>query len=197
MKHMIKTVVLAAALLAPGLGATAQAQANPTMGDIIVVGFNFCPRSYMDAHGQLLPIAQYQSLYSLFGTTYGGDGRTSFALPDMRGRTAVNHGQGAGLPSYAQGQKYGSETLTLTASQMAQHNHLTAGTHSPPNEEAPGGNTLASFAAGNVYTTGALDEQMAPTTVSNTGSGQSVQISAPSLTLRYCVAVQGLYPPRN
>ncbi|WP_291842489.1 tail fiber protein [Maricaulis sp.] len=196
MKHMIKTAIMAAALAAPGLGAGAQAQASPTMGDIIVVGFNFCPRSYMDAHGQILPINQYQALYSLFGTTYGGDGRTTFALPDLRGRTAVNHGQGPGLPAYIQGQRFGSESVTLLQGNLAQHNHLTAGTHSPPNEETPGGNTLASFPAGNIYTTGALDQQMANTTVSHTGGDQPVQVSAPSMTLRYCVAVQGLFPSR-
>lgn len=197
MKHVIKTAALAAMLATTGYGATAQAQANPVMGDIIAVGFNFCPRYYMDAHGQLLPIAQYQALYSLFGTTYGGDGRTTFALPDLRGRTAVNHGHGPGLPAYVQGERFGSETGTLTVANLAQHNHLTAGTHEPPNEETPGGNTLASFPAGNIYTTGATDAPMASGTVSDTGGGQPVQLSAPSTTLRYCVAVQGLFPSRS
>jgi microcystin-dependent protein len=197
MTNILRTTLLAASIACTGFGSGAMAQATPTMGDIIVVGFNFCPRAYMDANGQLLAIAQYQSLFSLYGTTYGGDGRTTFALPDLRSRVAVSRGAGPGLPIYTQGERYGSETVTLNATNLATHNHVAAGTHEPPNEEAPAGNTLASFPAGNVYTPAAPDLPMANGMIANTGGNLPVNIEAPTLTLRYCVAVEGLYPSRS
>ncbi len=101
----------------------AQAQSEPFIGQIAYMGFNFCPRGWAPAEGQLLPISQNTALFSLLGTMYGGDGRTTFALPDLRGRSAISQGTGAGLSPYRMGQKSGVEFVTLNTLQIPSHNH--------------------------------------------------------------------------
>ena len=96
---------------------------EPLIGEIKLVGFTYCPRGWTDADGQLLSITDNAALFSLYGTTYGGDGRTTFALPDLRGRVPLHQGTGAGLSTYTMGQLGGAETVTLTTSQMPVHNH--------------------------------------------------------------------------
>jgi microcystin-dependent protein len=97
---------------------------EPFLGEIKMVGFNFNPRGWAFCDGQLLPIAQNSALFSLLGTTYGGDGRTTFALPDLRGRVALHPGSGPGLPTYRQGERSGNHQTTLTAANLAPHTHL-------------------------------------------------------------------------
>ena len=106
-------LMMSAALVAAGLSVSMPAQAGNDVfiGEVSLVGFNFCPRGTMEADGKLLQISKHQALFSLYGTMYGGDGRTTFALPDLRGRTVIHEGQGAGLSSYLQGQRGGMETL--------------------------------------------------------------------------------------
>src|SRR3546814_1398233 len=99
---------------------------EPFLGQIMMVGFNFAPRGWALCQGQLLPISQNQALFSLLGTTYGGDGRTTFALPDLRGRCAIGMGQGPGLANYTQGEMAGQENVTLISTQMPQHTHSLA-----------------------------------------------------------------------
>ncbi len=122
----VKQLLLSFGLIL-GLSASApditQAQTDPFIGQVITVGFNFCPRGWAPANGQLLPIAQNTALFSLYGTMYGGDGRTTFALPDLRGRAVVNAGQGPGMMNYRVGQRGGLETVTLTTQQIPAHNH--------------------------------------------------------------------------
>lgn len=101
----------------------AHAQTEPFIGQVIYVGFNFCPRGWAPANGQLLPIAQNTALFSLYGTFYGGDGRTTFGLPDLRGRAVVSNGQAPGLHNYRMGEKFGAELVTLNTQQMPTHNH--------------------------------------------------------------------------
>lgn len=123
---MIKRILTLAALATTFLATSAQlpsAEANAQeeyLGQVMLVGFNFCPRGTVAAEGQLLPIASNSALFSLYGTIYGGDGRTTFALPDLRGRSPISMGQGPGLGNYPEGRKGGSETFTVTSSQYAE-----------------------------------------------------------------------------
>ena len=198
MKNTLRAAFAATAFLASG-AITASAQAEASLGDIILVGFNFCPRGYADTHGQLLPINTNQALFSLLGCNYGGDCRTTFALPDLRGRIPVSYGQGVGLPDHALGARFGSETTTMLSSNMPDHSHAAFGTTSAPNEETPAGNSLASFPAGttNIYSTGPLNETMAPGVIAPPGGSQPISVIAPTTTLRYCIATQGVFPSRN
>ncbi len=194
-KH-IAAGLATAALMLPALSAPAAAQ--PTMGDVIVVGFTFCPRGYMNADGQLLAISTHQALYSLLGATYGGDGRTTFALPDLRGRVPVSAGQAPGLPDYPLGARFGAENVTMLISNMPNHTHAAFGTTAQPNEETPAGNSLGSFdpAGANIYTSAGPNESMSPGVISVTGGSHPIPISAPTTTLRYCIATEGIFPSR-
>ncbi len=179
------------------LSTPAQAQAEPYLGDIILVGFTFCPRGYVNAHGQLLPISSNQALFSLYGTIYGGDGRTTFAVPDMRGRIPVGFGDGPGLDPTPLGARFGTETHTMTVAEMPQHNHTMNATTTFAAEESPQGNSMASYAQGNAYSPATPTVPMNNAAVSNTGGAQAFSITTPSLVMRYCVATTGLFPPRN
>ncbi|EBA05482.1 microcystin dependent protein, putative [Rhodobacteraceae bacterium HTCC2150] len=185
---------------------TAQAQSDPLLGQMMTIGFNFCPRGWAMADGQILPISTNTALFSLLGTTYGGDGRTTFGLPDLRGRSAVHVGQGSGLDPVTLGERGGANTTTLTVATMPSHNHiatsaLKATTGAQVNSTADG-NALATAP---LYSGGrsapALDatlvEGSVATTVSNTGSGQSFNINGPFLGMYTCIAIDGQYPSRN
>lgn len=164
---------------------------EPFLAEVRIVGFNFAPRGWAFCDGQILPINQNQSLYSLLGTTYGGDGRTSFALPDMRGRTPVHVGNG-----HTQGQKSGEETHTLSANEMAQHNHGVQGTSTTANEAVPSDTRLAASNAGNPFSAN-KNGVMGANTISNVGGGQAHNNMQPYLALNFCIALQGLFPSRN
>lgn len=168
---------------------------EPFLAEIRIVGFNFAPRGWAFCDGQILPINQNQSLYSLLGTTYGGDGRTSFALPDLRSRTPIHRDDGHTL-----GQKGGAETVTLTAAQIAAHTHTVKASSTLGNEDTPGGAVLAAGAAPDLAyralesaTTTALRNG----TVTNAGGGQAHDNMQPYLTLSFVIALQGLFPSRN
>lgn len=198
-----KSFLLATALSASTIPSTASAQASePFIGETIVVAFDFCPRGWAAAEGQLLPINQNQALFSLLGTQYGGNGTTNFALPDLRGR-AVNHqGQGPGLSSYTMGQTSGTTSFTLTTATIPAHTHAaelkvvpTAG-----NEGNPVRNSLAEAPAGRtIYSTADPTAAMnsGDINILPTGGGQSVSNTSPALVMRYCIATQGLFPSRN
>lgn len=195
--------------------APVQAGSDPSLGDIIMVGFTFCPRGWAEANGQLLPINSNQSLYSLLGTQFGGDGRTNFALPDLRGRSPIAPGNGLGLPNYVIGQKGGVETTAMTQANMATHNHQVLGaptgtlmaTSDAPSTNVPTGNQLATFPAGtNAYATsigtprpmhsGTVDLNI-QVSFGNTGNGAPQNNMQPFQVIRYCIATQGVYPSRN
>lgn len=178
---------------------SARAQ-NFYMGQIIAVGFNYCPTGTMEANGQILPISPNQAMFSLFGTTYGGDGRSTFALPDLRGRRAIGQGQGPGLQQYIQGQVGGRETVALTVGQMPAHSHsgrVRASSQSA-NTDNPANAALADFPTSRpAYRAANPDTNMRGGTVQTdpVGGGQPVSIVDPYLTIRYCVVTIGIYPP--
>ncbi|MGY3090569.1 microcystin-dependent protein [Hymenobacter sp. UYAg731] len=177
---------------------------DPFVGEIRAVGFNFAPRGWALCQGQLLAISQNTALFSLLGTNYGGDGRTTFGLPDLRSRLIVQPGQGPGLSNYVLGQLSGSESVVLTANQMPAHTHTLSGVTVNANSAAgtaaaPAGNVLGSNANVQHYAA-SPDAQMAASSVSGTttpaGSGNPHANTMPSLGLNYVIALQGIYPPR-
>lgn len=170
---------------------------EPFLAEVRIVGFNFAPRGWAFCDGQILPINQNQSLYSLLGTTYGGDGRTSFALPDMRGRTPIHVGRSEGGSEHREGQKSGEETHTLSANEMPQHDHVwglskqTAQTNSGANA------IFADSAPNDVYTVPGNMTPLAPGIITNVGGGQAHNNMMPYIALNFCIALQGLFPSRN
>lgn len=172
---------------------------DPYIGEIMIVGFNFAPRAWAECNGQLLPIAQNTALFSLLGTTFGGDGRTTFALPELRGRDAVHVGTGPGLSNIRWGQKGGVEDVTLNATQIPSHTHTLRAYSGNANQRNPGGHVLAAEPA-NVtapYSNQAADVSMKSDAILNAGGGQSHTNMAPYLGLYHCIALQGIYPSRS
>ena len=179
---------------------------DPFVGEIRLVGFNFAPRNWALCNGQLLAISQNTALFSLLGTTYGGNGQTTFALPDLRGRAIVHAGQGPGLSPYSRGQISGTENVTLLPAQMPAHTHSLAGTALlktnngvPGNSSSPVGNYLAT-AAVNEYGEETSNKTMLAGSVggSATLTGGSVPHDnrMPYLSMYYVIALQGIYPQR-
>ena len=170
---------------------------EPFLAEVRIVGFNFAPRGWAFCDGQILPINQNQSLYSLLGTTYGGDGRTSFALPDLRGRTPIHVGRSNGGMFHTEGQKSGEETHILSVAEMPQHDHILRANSSVGNNPNPQSNTLASFPDGYTTYTAANAVQLRSGTVANVGGSQAHDNMMPYLALNFCIALQGLFPSRN
>jgi microcystin-dependent protein len=173
---------------------------EPFLGQIYLVGYNFAQRGFAFCDGQLMPISANSALYSLLGTMYGGDGVTTFALPDLRGRVAIGRGHGPGLSAHTMGQHGGAETRTLTVNEMPSHTHIGAihGESAPATQGTPGGNMLG---LGSFYASVGTgpDLAMAPEsiTIAHTGGNQSFNIMPPYLVLNYEIALQGLYPSRS
>ncbi|MEO0868044.1 MAG: tail fiber protein [Cyanobacteria bacterium J06642_11] len=165
---------------------------EPFLAEVRLFGFNFPPRGWATCDGQILPISQNQSLYSLLGTTYGGDGRTTFALPDLRGRTPIHVGN-----SYSQGRRDGSETNTLTAADMPSHTHsLLASSQTVDDRSAD--NSLLGQNTSNPYSSNSgATVNMATIAVTNAGGGQPYNNMQPFLAIYFCIALTGTFPPRN
>jgi microcystin-dependent protein len=169
---------------------------EPFLAEVRIVGFNFAPRGWAFCDGQILPINQNQSLYSLLGTTYGGDGRTSFALPDLRGRVPMHVGSSNGT-SHTEGQKSGEETHTLAANEMPQHKHVVMASSNAATVTNPQGNVLAATTS-DVYTDSTTNlVSLASGSSLNTGGSQAHDNMQPYLALNFCIALQGLFPSRN
>lgn len=174
---------------------------EPYLGSIAMFAGNFAPRGWAFCAGQILPIAQNTALFSILGTTYGGNGQTTFALPDLRGRAPVGVGQGPGLSNVNLGQVSGTETVTLLTSNLPPHNHLincdNTGSSAPqPSGLLPGyaGDRSTSM---NVYSGAAANAQMNPQMVGLTGNGIPVSIRDPYLGINYIIALEGIFPSRN
>ncbi len=175
---------------------------TPYVGEIRLLSFPFAPVGWMSCNGQLLPVSQYDALFSLLGTTYGGDGQTTFALPDLRGRVPVGFGQGPGLSLYALGETSGSETVTLLASQMPAHSHTFQATTTNAGSTAPASNLQLGTPAGGdtLYATdisGVSPDALSPTTLANNGGNLAHDNVMPTLTASFCIAVEGIYPSHS
>lgn len=168
------------------------------LGEIRMFAGNLPPRGWALCNGQLLPINQNQALFSLLGTTYGGNGQSNFALPDFRGKVPVHFGQGPGLSDYSLGQTGGSETATISISQMPAHNHQVTAVTVEGNQNSPAGNLPANTKnLDQEYSTSAADTTMNAAMIGYTGGGQAFSIKAPTNTVTFIIAISGIYPPRN
>jgi microcystin-dependent protein len=170
--------------------------ADPFIGEIRTFGFNFAPRGWAMCNGQLLPINQNQALFALLGTTYGGNGQTTFALPDLQGRVGIHVGQGPGLSPYVLGQEAGTETVTLTQNQMPQHSHVVQANAAPATGSRPGGAVLART-SDQIYASAGDGTTMNQAMIGNAGGSQPFGVLQPYLTLNFCIALQGIFPSRN
>lgn len=175
---------------------------SPFIAQISIFGGNFAPRGWSTCNGQILPIAQNTALFSLLGTTYGGDGRVTFGLPNLQGRAPLGQGNGPGLSPYQLGQAAGTENVTLTVSEIPQHNHTATVSLGPGNANNPSatdylgpGNNSSAF----IYGPGSnpLNQQMLGSVLPNAGGSQPHNNMQPFLTLTFIIALQGVFPPRS
>ena len=178
---------------------------DPFLGQIEAFGFNFAPIGWMLCNGQLLPISQYTALFALLGTTYGGDGQVSFALPNCQSRVMVGQGQARSGSTYNIGEIAGAENVSLTVGQLAGHVHQGAatmyGTNTPGNSPTPGGQVWAADNSETTYksvptTTGPMGATVTAT-LTAAGSSQPHDNIQPCLCLNFCIAVEGVFPSRN
>ena len=163
---------------------------DPFLSEIKLVSFNYPPKGWAFCDGQLMPINQNQALFALLGTTFGGNGQTTFALPDLQGRIPIHAGNGHTL-----GERGGEQAHTLNLAEMPQHLHTLVGTPSAANSAVPTNNYLA--AANNQYAPAANLTSMGPTSVSSIGGSQPHTNMQPYLTLTFIIALQGIFPSRN
>jgi microcystin-dependent protein len=179
---------------------------DPFIGQVVIFAGNFAPRGWALCEGQLLAISSNSALFSILGTTYGGDGRTSFGLPDLRGRVAVSPGTGPGLRSWRLGERQGAGTTTLNVTNLPQHTHAASVNHGGEDglTATAGGNLFASDARGGVtpptiYTNSAKAGSLSPSaiTVGHTGGGLAFNNIQPTLAVNYIIATTGVYPSRN
>jgi microcystin-dependent protein len=179
--------------------------ASPFVAEITMFGFNFAPVGWAQCNGQLIPISQNTALFSLLGTNYGGDGKSTFALPNIQGMAVVGPGQGIGLSQYFIGETTGTETVTLLTTEIPTHRHSFAATSTPGTTLSSAGNQLAqafsggkqaSF-TGNYLNTNAANVTMSPLSTSVTGASLPHNNMQPYLTLNFCIAMQGVFPSRG
>ena len=176
-----------------------QAGMDAYIGEMMLFAGNFCPKGTAWANGQLMSVAQNQTLFTILGTTYGGDGITTFALPNMSGRAPIGAGQGAGLSNISLGQIGGSETVTILQSQMPAHTHAVVASTSPATHATPSvGRVLAQTqnAGGYVDTSAGNLTPLALNTASIAGGGQPLSKRDPYLGMMWCITTQGIYPSR-
>jgi microcystin-dependent protein len=178
---------------------------NPYLGTILMVGFNFAPVGWALCNGQLLSISQNTALFSLLGTIYGGDGVSTFALPNLQSRVPVHQGQGSGLSPYVIGQPGGTENVTLLATQMPSHNHLINVNNTPGTAPDPTNNIQAEAGTGDPrnptltsqFTNAASTGTMAQNAVGQAGGNQPHANIQPYLTINFIIALQGVFPSRS
>jgi len=164
---------------------------TPYLSEIKLVSFGFAPKGWALCNGQLLPINQNQALFALLGTTYGGDGRVNFALPNLQARVPVHTGNG-----FVLGQLRGEQNHTLNISELPAHTHTPVGTNNAPDKPGPAGNTWANASGNNAYAaTG--NSAMNPTAIANNGGSQAHLNMQPFLTLNFIIALQGIFPSQN
>lgn len=173
--------------------------ADPFVAEIRIFPFNFAPRGWAFCNGQILPISQNTALFSLLGTTYGGDGRSNFALPNLQGSAPMHPGQGPGLGLYDLGQTGGSDTVTLLVTEMPAHGHPLMASNQPGEDAAPSGEALARSVGASLYQTNVSQNlvPLSPDALAPAGGSQPHNNMMPYLTVNFCIALQGIFPPRN
>lgn len=167
---------------------------EPFLAEIKIVGFNFAPKGWAFCDGQILPINQNQSLFSLLGTTYGGDGRTTYGLPDLRSRAPIHRGSSNGT-SHNLGTKGGIETITLVEAEMPQHTHTIQASTDDSDNQTPTDLVLAK--SGQIYSNSTSLVDMVSGTMANNGGGQGHDNMQPYLAVNFCIALTGVFPSRN
>lgn len=178
---------------------------DPFIGEIRAFPYTFAPRDWAECNGQLLDIASHTALFAVIGTTYGGDGHSNFALPDLRGRVAPGMGRGSGLSDWRLGETAGQNEVPLLEQQMPPHNHTLQGLNSNGNESSPGAqsylaqdNRQGQGVVPYLAPAGAdLDDTMADQAMASAGAGHPHENRQPFLTLRFCIALDGLFPSRS
>lgn len=170
---------------------------QPFLGDITIVAFNFAPRGWALCNGQLLPIAQNQALFSILGTTYGGNGQTNFALPDLRGRAPMHWGQRSGGSNFTLGQVGGEAVHTLTIPEIPAHNHTTLNVSSLAGSQFVANNNSLGVSAAKPYTAAPANGGVMGTGTRAAGSSQAHENMQPYLALNFVIALQGIFPSRN
>jgi microcystin-dependent protein len=172
--------------------------ADPFVAEIRIFPFNFAPKGWAFCDGQLLPLSQNTALFSLLGTTYGGDGKSNFALPDLQGSLPMHPGQGPGLSLYDLGQSGGTEAVTLLESEIPVHNHIVKGSAAEGTSGSPKGQQLAAGVGVNMYTTVLTPvTQLNPSALTPAGGSLPHNNLMPYLTFYFCIALQGVFPPRT
>jgi microcystin-dependent protein len=181
--------------------------ATPFLGQITVYPYSFAPYGWADCAGQLLPISQYAALFSLLGTQYGGNGTSTFGLPDLQGRIPVGQGQLIGGENYVMGETGGQENVTVLTTSMPAHNHTLGATTAHGTINNPSGMLLSQPQVGggrghgedtgNIYNPGSVDTPLAPAAIGPAGGSIPHNNIQPSLVLRYCIALQGIFPSRS
>ena len=172
---------------------------SPFVAEIRIFGFNFPPTGWAFCNGQLLPISQNTALFSLLGTFYGGDGKSTFALPDLQGSAPIHQGQGQGLSEYFIGEVGGSQSVTLLDSEMPFHTHALMASPDPADLGAPAPDRSLARSQPNIYKqpANANPQPLAPQAVGVTGGSLPHNNMMPFLTLNFCIALQGVFPPRG
>lgn len=181
--------------------------ASPFVAEITMFGFNFPPKGWAFCQGQLLPISQNTALFSLLGTMYGGDGKSTFALPNLQDQTAIGMGQGSGLSNYFQGETDGAPTVTLLQTELPLHNHTFMASTNAGTTTTSAGNQLGVGTTGtksgswsaNIYSPNPAQATagLSPLALSFTGGSLPHNNMQPYLTLNFCIAMQGVFPPRS
>jgi microcystin-dependent protein len=166
---------------------------EPFLGEVRIFSFNFPPKGWAFCNGGLLPINQNQALFAIFGTMYGGNGQTTFGLPNLQGRVPIHVGNG-----HTQGEIAGSTSVTINIQQLPQHVHFANVANTAPNSNAPGAGRLLSQSQGaNLYAAATNMQAMAPNALGNVGGSQAHENMMPYLVLNFCVALQGIFPSQN
>ncbi len=169
---------------------------EPYIGTVMLFGGNFAPRGWAFCYGQSVLIGEYSALFALIGTIYGGDGNTTFNLPDLRSRVPIHSGQGAGLSNRTLGEAGGTESVTLTLSQLPNHSHAVGVTSASASTGVPSNAVTLGVASIDIHSTQSANVTLHPQTVSNVGSNQAHENRQPFLAMNYVIALEGLFPPR-
>lgn len=195
----LRSAILACTLIGAGFAAAPDAAADePFVGELRLYGNNFCPRGWAPANGAMLPISQNSALFSLLGTIYGGDGRTTFALPNLNDRAPVGDGNGPGLTPYRIGQTGGSSQTTLTSQNVPAHTHDLRASNDAVDTHDGEGDYFGNFGGFTAYGDSTSGGTMNDNAVSSVGGGNvPINLEQPTLTMNWCIALTGIYPSRS